>query len=76
MRTRSQRVFNNFQAKFFNDATHKVTVLRCVVPDRKFYADDNGAVYFLSYSIYTLLAVVMGFCGFSRFLMPNSLAFI
>jgi len=52
MRTRSLRVFNNFQAKFFNDATHKVTVLKCVVPDRKFYEDDNEAICAVSYPIY------------------------
>lgn len=69
-------VFNNFQAKFFNDATHKVTVLKCVVPDRKLYADDNGAVYSQSYPIYILLAVVMTFCGLSQFLVSNSLALI
>jgi hypothetical protein len=76
MRRRSQRVFNNFQAKFFNEAAHKVTVLRCVVPDKKFYADDDGAVCTLSYPLYILRAVVIGFCGFSHYLASNSLALI
>jgi hypothetical protein len=57
MRTRSLRVFSNFQAKFFNDATHKVTLLRRVVPDRKFYEDDYGAIYAVSYPIYCLLSL-------------------
>jgi hypothetical protein len=70
MKTRSRRVFfNNFQAKFSNNVTHKVIVLTCVFPDRKFY--DNGAVYALSYPIhlYTLHAVVIDLGGFSQFLV-------
>jgi hypothetical protein len=64
MRTRFQRGFNNFQAKFFNDATHKVTVLRRFGPDRKLYADNNRDVCALSFPIHILLAVVMVSMGF------------